>query len=61
MYCHQAKESKAIFAYYSLREYEDFKVENVLLNLHCETLSFQEGELVKLWEEVHDMFKEDLQ
>jgi hypothetical protein len=44
-----------------LREYENLKVENALLNLHCEALGLQEGELVKWWEEVHDMFKEDLQ
>jgi hypothetical protein len=44
-----------------LKEYEDLKVENVLLNLCCEALGLQEGELVKWWEEVHDMFKEDLQ
>jgi hypothetical protein len=43
------------------REYEDLKVENALLNLHCETLGLQESKLVKWWEEVHDMFKEDLQ
>jgi len=47
-------------AYYKLKEYEDLKVENVLLNLHCEAFNLQACELTQWWEEVvHDMFGED--
>ncbi len=46
-------------AYYKLKEYEDLKVENVFLNLHCETFNLQACELTQWWEEVHDMFGED--
>jgi hypothetical protein len=38
-----------------------FKVENVLLNLHCEALGLETSELVEWWEEVQNMFKENLQ
>jgi hypothetical protein len=54
------KTHKLYHAYYKLREYEDLKVEIVLLNLHCETFNLQACELTQWWEEVHDMFGEDL-
>jgi hypothetical protein len=44
-----------------LKEYENLKVENVLLDMCSQTLGVQVGKLGERRDEVQDMFKEDLQ
>jgi hypothetical protein len=39
------KSQEPYFAYYKLKEYEDFKVENVLLDMRNQTLGIHVGKL----------------
>jgi hypothetical protein len=55
------KTKRAIFCTLYVIKYENFKVKSALFNLRCEALGIQTCELTKWWEEVQDMFKEDLQ